>query len=504
MPSMIHVLLIEDDPEHATLIRAHLARRHGSRVAIRTQESLAEGIADIDRQATDVILLDLILPDSPIDKTLGSVLPKAHGIPVIVLSSLEDEEFGFKAVQEGAQDYICKAWMDGETLFRSLRYAIERKTVEEQLRKANHMKDEFLATLSHELRTPIGVIQMFADILARNEGNEVERRQALAAIQRNAHLQASLISDLLDMSRIITGKFSLEQHPQNLNEIVREVVETVGLAASSKKIEVHLALDSEICSVLGDGVRLQQIFWNIVSNAIKFTPSGGTVDVKLARVGSQAEFTVTDNGEGISPDFLPYVFDRFRQEDASIRRRHGGLGLGLALVRYLVELHGGKVIARSMGRGHGSTFSVVLPLLPTATARGSLEGLRVLVVDDSPDTLMLLEYVLRARGATVTSATSAADGFRAFQKEIPDALVCDIGMPEEDGYMLMRRIRQLENEMGHKGVPAVALTAFTRDEDREQALKAGFQEHLPKPLNEQKLAEALLKLTKTRTPEAPL
>lgn len=522
MTSLMRVLLIEDDPEHADLIRSHIARKHSATVEVQWVDRLAKGLERLASDGVDIILLDLGLPDSSADKTLGAVLLKAHGIPVVVLSALEDEELGLKAVHEGAQDYICKGWMDGEVLFRSLRYAIERKVIEEELRQANHAKDEFLATLSHELRTPVGVIQGFAELLNQEIQSDEERKQALDAILRNAKLQVSLINDMLDMSRIITGKLSLESKVQNLVPIINDAVETVSLAAQSKRVELKTVFDPSAGTVLGDQLRLHQIMWNLLSNAIKFTPSGGRIEIRLKRVGSQAEIDVQDTGEGIDPAFLPFVFDRFRQQDSSKRRQHGGLGLGLAIVRNLVELHGGKASVKSDGRGKGSTFTVSFPLMavrigasePIANevkstdkeniipptlgkgVPGSLEGLHVLAIDDSADSLMVVSLILRRYGATVTTAGSAAEAFEILRKATPNVIICDIGMPVEDGYSFLHRLRDTETTMGKSHVPAAALTAYTREEEKREALKAGYQVHLSKPIEEQLLISTVAGLAR--------
>lgn len=519
---LIQVLLIEDDAEHADLIRSHLARKHGATVKIEWVDRLSKGLERLTTGGVDVILLDLGLPDSSVDKTLGAVLAKAHGVPVVVLSALEDEDFGLKAVHEGAQDYICKGWMDGEVLFRSLRYAIERKVIEEELRQANHAKDEFLATLSHELRTPIGVIQGFAEILNQGDQSEEERKQASDAILRNAKLQVRLINDMLDMSRVITGKLSLESKVQNLVPIVNDAVEAVSLAAQSKRVDLKTVFDPSAGTVLGDQVRLHQIMWNLLSNAIKFTPSGGRIEIRLRRVGTQVEIDVEDTGEGINPEFLPFVFDRFRQQDSSKKRRHGGLGLGLAIVRYLVELHGGKASAKSEGHGKGSTFTVSFPLMavrigtpetiknevkssekenvmpPTLDKVEShrLDGLRVLAIDDSPDSLVVLSLILKRNGATVITAGSAAEAFEILRETTPNVIICDIGMPVEDGYSFLHRLRDTETTTGKAHVPAAALTAYTRDEEKQEALKAGYQIHLSKPIQEQVLVSSVAGLAR--------
>lgn len=515
----MRVLLIEDDPEHADLIRSHISRRHAAEVEVLWANRLSAGLGKMESHEVDVILLDLGLPDSTMDTTLSRVLPVALGTPVVVLSSLEDEEYGIKAVHQGAQDYISKSWMDGELLFRSLRYAIERKLTVEELRKANRTKDEFLTTLSHELRTPIGVIQGFAEILGELEASEEVRTQALDAIRRNARLQISLINDMLDMSRIITGKLTLQSKVEDLSAIVVDAIEAVGLAARNKQIQISSAFDSTSASIFGDQVRLHQIMWNLLSNAVKFTPAGGRIDVRVRRTESQVEVEVADNGEGIDPTFLPYVFDRFRQQDGSIQRQHGGLGLGLAIVKHLAELHGGRTWVRTGGIGKGATFTVSFPSaqvhasvaqtvslglpsedhprMSTSVERSprQLAGLNILAIDDSEDSLLLLQVLLRRNGAAVVTASSAAGAREALLQMVPDLIVCDIGMPEEDGYSFIRRLRTDENLKNVRHVPAIALTAYTREEEKRTALQAGFQVHLAKPFDERLLIRGIVGLT---------
>ncbi len=522
---MMHVLLIEDDPEHAELIRLHIARKHGATVVVQWVDRLSKGLTLLADDSVDVILLDLGLPDSSVGQTLGTVLRRAHGIPVVVLSALDDEEFGLSAVHEGAQDYISKSWMDGELLFRSLRYAIERKVAEEELRRANRTKDEFLATLSHELRTPIGVIQGFAEILSQDGPSEIERKQAVTTILRNARLQVSLINDMLDMSRIITGKISLESKAQNLVPIINEAVEAVKLAAQSKRIELISSFDPSVSPVLGDQVRLHQIMWNLLSNAIKFTPIGGRIEIKYRLVGAQAEIEVKDNGDGIDQQFLPFVFDRFRQQDSSIRRQHGGLGQGLSIVRYLVELHGGKISVQSDGIGKGATFTILFPviedrkntaeavyteasstkvdMLNSLTTKKvsllNLNGLHVLTIDDSSDSLALISILLKRHGASVTTATSAVEALRILGEVAPNVIICDIGMPIEDGYSFLQKFRQSESTTGKTPIPVAALTAYTRDEEKQEAYKAGYQVHLSKPIDESLLVQTVANLATPAT-----
>jgi hypothetical protein len=373
--------------------------------------------------------------------------------------------------------------------------------------RVSRMKDEFLATLSHELRTPLNAILGWAQILRTTLPPDAEGDlgEGLEIIERNARAQTQIIEDLLDMGRIISGKVRLDVRPIELAGVVNAAIETVRPAADAKGVRIQALLAASDQTVSGDPGRLQQVFWNLLSNAVKFTPGGGVVRVSVTRVSGHVEVAVSDTGEGIRPEFLPHVFDRFRQADASTTRRHGGLGLGLAIVKQLTELHGGRIAVASEGLGRGTTFTVSLPLATSgaggaarredaasATAPANapsyadslmpqLDGLRVLVVDDEPDARALLRRLLEECRASVRQARSAADAMEQFRAEVPDVLISDIGMPGEDGYSLIRRVRALPAEQGGH-VPAIALTAYARAEDRVRAVLAGFQAHIPKPL----------------------
>ncbi|MGA9994119.1 MAG: PAS domain S-box protein [Pyrinomonadaceae bacterium] len=390
-----------------------------------------------------------------------------------------------------------------EERIKLIREQQARKDAEE----ANRLKDEFLTTLSHELRTPLTSILGWSQLLNTGQLDEQSRERALETIERNALAQRQLIDDLLDVSRIITGKLRLDAYPTKLAPIVEAAVDAVQPTADAKGIKIHAMVELQNGAILGDPDRLQQIIWNLLSNAIKFTPQGGRVEVELTRADSQAQITVKDTGQGIAVEFLPYVFERFRQADSSSTRTYSGLGLGLALVRHLVELHGGSVFAQSEGEGGGATFIVRLPLMLhkerveaghehsmsehfITNHRGQLEGLRVLVVDDDTDACELMALALRKCGADVRTADSAAGAFDTISRWLPDSIVSDIGMPGEDGYDLIRQIRALRPEQGGK-VPALALTAYARDEDRDLALAAGFQMHVGKPVELVELVEAV-------------
>ena len=365
--------------------------------------------------------------------------------------------------------------------------------------QANRAKDEFLATASHELRTPLNAILGWARILRTGQADASVFARGLETIERNAKAQVQLIEDILDGSRLITGKLHLEIVPLDLTALVRAALDAVRPAADAKGISLTVALDPEAARLVGDPERLQQVVWNLANNAVKFTPKGGTVELALTRTGTHIELSVTDTGKGIAADFLPHVFERFRQAEGSTTRRHGGLGLGLALVRHLVEAHGGTVRAESEGDGRGSRFVVLLPvqavyqadsepprLTPTsaltaAAARTSLAGVTILVVDNEDDARDLIAIVLRANGAEVTTAANATEAFERIVESPPKVLISDIGMPDVDGYELIRRVRTLAGARGAT-IPAVALTAYSREQDRRLALAAGFQTHVSKPV----------------------
>lgn len=372
---------------------------------------------------------------------------------------------------------------------------------------ANRIKDEFLAVLSHELRTPLNPILGWAKLLRTRKNDEATIVRALETIERNAKLQAQLIEDLLDVSRILRGKLSLHIRPVELNSTITAALETVRLAAEAKSIKLQTVLPQHTVEVVGDGDRLQQIVWNLVSNAVKFTPAEGRVEVRLAQVGMEAQIQVIDNGKGITPEFLPYVFEYFRQADGKTTRVFGGLGLGLAIVRHLVELHGGTVLADSPGEGQGAIFTVRLPLhksaesvsttnsvqMDLATQDTLLAGVRILFVDDQADVLEFFSFALEQYGAEVTAVSSAAEALEALVKLQPDILLSDIGMPIMDGYMLLRQVRQLPKDKGGE-IPAIALTAYAGEIDYKQAMAAGFQRHIPKPVDPLDLAMAIAKL----------
>ncbi|MDX6269216.1 MAG: hypothetical protein QOD28_439 [Acidobacteriota bacterium] len=419
------------------------------------------------------------------------------------------------ATAESGRRYGLSDLALAEDLAQRAAFAVDNARLYREAQEANRLKDEFLATLSHELRTPLTSILGWTNLLRSVKFDDATAARALETIERNARSQKQLVDDLLDASRIITGKLRLELKPTELKQVVESACEAARPAAQVKGIELGLALDRAASLVAGDAERLQQVVWNLLSNAVKFTPEGGRVEVRLERAGAQARISVTDTGEGIREEFLPYVFDRFRQADQTTTRTHGGLGLGLAIVRHLAELHGGTVAATSAGEGHGATFEVRLPLLEY-TKRGEalpgetehthagelaerqtvLGGLRILIVEDEPDTRVLLGKALERFGATVQACELAEEALAALDADSFDCILSDIAMPGEDGYTFIEKLRARDAARGDSGggqsaIPAIAFTAYAREEDKQRALAAGFQMHLAKPIAPKELAEAV-------------
>lgn len=410
-------------------------------------------------------------------------------------------------------------WVGSNTDIDTLKRANEEKkqllenerAARSEAERANRIKDEFLATLSHELRTPLNAILGWSQLILQGTMKKEDIQRGLEAIERNARAQNKLIEDLLEMSSIISGKIRLDVQELDPAAIAEAAVESVAPTAEAKGIHVRKMIDASAGPVLGDNNRLQQIIWNLLSNAVKFTPKGGTVEVIVERVASQLEITVKDSGMGIKPEFLAYVFDRFRQADSSLTRNHGGLGLGLAIVKQLAGLHGGTVRAESEGEGHGASFIVTLPLAPikdgkdrqhvlASTLPGSgngsivLSGMRILVIDDERDARELIHEVLTQYEAEVITAASAGEGLAILQSQRPDVMISDIGMPEKDGYQFIREVRSLPATQGGR-TPAIALSAFAHSEDRTRAMIAGYQLHLSKPVESNELIASIGNLT---------
>jgi len=407
----------------------------------------------------------------------------------------------------------------------------ERRQVEERLRvalsgeqiaraeaeTANRLKDEFLATVSHEIRTPLNAIIGWSHLLRSGRLDDASIARAIETIDRNAKMQAQLIEDILDVSRVITGKLRLRNESVDIASVINAAIDSVQLAIDSKDLHLEVTLDPSARHTFGDAGRLQQVVWNLLSNAIKFTPPGGRIKVKVKRHEGNMQLLVSDDGQGVSPDFLPFIFDRFRQADGTSTRNHGGLGLGLAIVRHLVELHGGAISAESGGVGEGATFSITLPLAPqsqtlrkkvTGRLRAEevsqghfsslplLDGIKVLLVDDDADTLQVVRAMLDGSKAVVQTANSVNEAMEMLVWYNPHVLVSDLAMPDEDGYSLIRKVRTLGTDKGYQ-IPAIALTSYVRVEDRTQALAAGFNMFVPKPLQPDELITAIVNLADT-------
>ena len=447
------------------------------------------------------------------DRSLGLrsyiVVPlMAHGRPLGALT--------FATAQSGRL-YTEDDFRFAQELAFRVALAVENARAYQEARTANQLKDEFLATLSHELRTPLNAILGYTRLLQSGMIGPEKQSQALVTVERNATALTQIVEDILDVSRIISGKIRLNIQPVDVSDVVKNAVETMTPAADAKQIRVQTILDSGAGPISGDPDRLQQVVWNLVSNAVKFTPKQGIVQVRVERINSHVEIVVSDTGIGIAPDFLPHIFERFRQEDSGPTRAHGGIGLGLAIVRHLVELHGGTIHVASGGKDQGTTFRVRLPLMivhpepasdrrtprtartpADAGALPRLDGLRVLTVDDDADARALVRETLEAAGATVTAADSVAQAIDALGTVRPDVLLADIGMVGSDGFELIRRVRRSDIPQVRE-VPAAALTAYARAEDRMRALQAGFQMHLAKPVDPAELIVAVAALARQRS-----
>jgi PAS domain S-box-containing protein len=479
-----------DEMIGTSILRLIPPNRHPEELEILARIRRGERVDHFEtiRLAKDGRQINLSITVSPIKDSAGHVV----GASKVARDITE---------RKNAESALKKAMEEAERANRErLQLLDSEREARSRAERASRMKDEFLATLSHELRTPLNAVLGWAHILRTDRLQGDELKQGLDTIERNARVQAQIIEDLLDMSRIISGKVRLDVGQIDLPAVLKESVDTVRTAAEAKGIHLQAIVDPRAGPISGDADRLQQVFWNLLNNAIKFTPKDGQIRVLLERVKSHIEVSVMDTGEGIAPEFMPYVFDRFQQGDASTTRRHGGLGLGLAIVKQLVELHGGSVRVKSDGIGKGTTFLVHLPLLavysePDTESRHpqtaprenrslpdvSLTDVHILVVDDEVDARELVKRLLEMAGATVSLAGSASEAIERILVARPDVLVCDIGMPGDDGFSLIRQLRVLE-ESQESALPAVALTAYARSEDRTKSIRSGFQNHLSKPV----------------------
>lgn len=510
-------LLVVDDEESLRITTAAIFENEG--YIVDTASSGDEAIALLNDADYDLVLTDLHMEGGDGLSVLNQIRKQAPLTISVVLTGFASVESAIAALQEGAYDYLIKpcdiesmkhtirrgvehrrlmlaeqkARLDLQQLNLDLEKRIEERTAElkrlnAELAEANRAKDVFLATLSHELRTPLTPVVGWIKLLRSGTLDEKSVAQALDAIERNAWLQSRLIDDLLDTSRIATGKLHFEPKPTDLNVVVKAAVDTVRSSAATRDIDLSLSLWPASLIVMGEPVRLQQIAWNLVSNAIKFTDPGGKVRVTTGLNGTQAHLEVVDTGVGIDAEFLPHVFDRFQQADGSTSRRHGGLGLGLAIADALAKMHGGQLEAQSAGAGHGAHFSFRIGLAQSAKAAvepvdqkvHSLQGLDVLIVEDSSDTLELLSMIFSREGANVTTAASAAEALQHAVIKRPNIIVSDIGMPDTDGYQLLEQLRVLP---GLDNVPAIAVSGYASEEDRERALAVGYLALVPKPID---------------------
>jgi signal transduction histidine kinase len=522
------IVLLEDDDLDAELVAEQL-RSYGLRLAVNRARNEREYVSALAASDVLLVLSDFSLPGYDGLRALEAARQLAPAAPFLFVSGAIGEELAIDTMRRGATDYVLKSRLErlgpavvralGEAEDRRLRRAAELERDELLLREreareaaeaANRLKDEFLALVSHELRTPLNAILGWASLLVRDREDAAALERGLATIERNARVQARLIEDILDIARIVTGKLQLQPARVEVEGFVSAAIDTVRPAATAKRIELLVSGVEDAGTLFADGDRLQQIVWNLVSNAVKFTPADGRVEVRVERFDEAVEIVVSDSGPGIARDLLPHVFERFRQGDGSKTRAQGGLGLGLAIVRHLTEMHGGTVTAGSDGPGEGATFTVRLPVeggtrpsgelappsakvfaQPPPVRSVTLEGVRVLVVDDEPDAREVVVEVLRSSGAEVSSTGTVLEALRELGAFRPHVVISDIGMPYVDGYTLMRRIRSLEAEEGGH-VPAIALTAYARDVDRAEAEAAGYARHVAKPVSPELLVATVV------------
>jgi signal transduction histidine kinase len=532
--SRARVLLADDNTDMREYLRRLLATKYDV-------EAVADGesaLAAMSREKFDLVLSDVMMPKLDGFGLLKALRAdeKTRTIPVILLSARAGEESQVEGMGAGADDYLIKPFSARELMARveahlhlqRVRRESEEAVLQLMAREqkarasaeiANRVKDDFLAMLSHELRTPLNAIFGWTHLLKSGKLSEADRARGIGIIQRNAEAQRAIIDELLDISRIVTGKLQLEPKPVELVTVIEAAIDAVRPTAEAKRIEIATTLDPDAGLVKGEAVRLKQVVWNLLSNAVKFTPPEGRVEVELNVVGTQLEIVVRDTGEGIEPAFLPYIFERFRQADTSAKRMHGGLGLGLSIVNSLVAMHSGSVRAESEGKGTGATFIVTLPSIsellhttePSAVAPGYwqqngsidktedlkpdvLVGLRVLTVDDQQDTRELITLALGRYGAEVRTSDSASMALQMIADWKPDVVVSDIGLPEMDGYDFMRRLREIEGD-GER-IPAIAVTGYAGAVDESKALNAGFALHLSKPIELNELAKAIARVSR--------
>jgi signal transduction histidine kinase len=515
MEQPVNILLVEDDEvDRLTVVRA--LRLAGLETVVEEAESVTAAADALTLRTFDCVLLDYRLPEGDALDVLKSVRQAGLDTPVIILTGRGDEQTAVELMKAGAADYLSKHALSPQRLLQSLRYATERQQhqrecdqllvradlARREAERANAAKDIFLATLSHELRTPMSSIMGWASMLRNHELDKERMAHGLAVIERNAKVQVQLINDLLDVSRIVSGKFELALGSVEPVEACESALETLRPQIEAKNIKIEKAFDPTRGPIKGDAGRLQQVIWNLLSNAIKFSPESSVIRLELRRFEATVEIAVIDHGSGIDPDFLPHIFERFSQASDGTAVSRSGLGLGLAIVRHIVELHDGTIRAESDGEGAGARFMVRLPAEPEPSIPAStrpvaeatrLDGIHVLFVDDSADARELVATILTAHGASVTIAQSIDTVLAALERERPDVLVSDIEMPGGDGYQMIRALRLREEDAAHR-IPAIALTGTTRAEDRIRMLSEGFQLHVPKPIDPTELVAAVAAL----------
>lgn len=450
---------------------------------------------------TSMQLSVIVGPDNGLRPESSLVVPMA--VMGRIIGTIEIQSYRPQAYRQEHVTAMSMAANLTAVAIENVRLLKLERTAREAAEESNRLKDEFLATVSHELRTPLTAILGWARLLEDGALDPAMTQQAVDTIWRNAKAQAQIVDDILDVSRIITGNLYIDLHPIEVVPVVHNAINVVRPTADAKGIRIEVLMDNTPAMISGDANRLQQVIWNLLSNAVKFTNNGGRVTLKVTQANAAVEISVTDTGQGIAREFMPYVFDRFSQADSTTTRHHGGLGLGLAIARHLVEIHGGTIRAASRGEGQGATFTITLPLLESGVksdepatdkslsyASQMLSGLNVLLVDDDTDTLALMATALTRRQANVTAVSSAGEAIQAIRQKRPDVLVSDIAMPDEDGYGLIEKVRSLENGET-QGIPAVAITAYAKDEDRERALSSGFQIYLAKPIELRELVSVV-------------
>lgn len=520
----LRILLVDDDEVDRLAIRRAL---RGAAVDARVEEACgaAEAMKALSGDVFDCILLDYYLPGTDGFEVLRNLRRETPRTPVVMLTGHGDEQTAVELMKAGAADYITKNGLSGERLIQSLRYATERQRLEserdellrreqqarQEAERANRAKDHFLAILSHDLRTPLTAILGWTRMLRAERVDELRLARGLEIIQRNAQVQARLIEDLVDVSRITSGKLQLSLRSVDLANVCLSALEAVRPAAEEKRIQLEEHLDASLEPIVGDSSRLQQVVWNLLTNAIKFTPAGGTVGLRLSASESGVELVVADTGRGIPKEFLSRVFEPFSQAAENVQ---GGLGLGLTIVHSIVEMHGGTVRAESEGEGKGATFYITLPFAATprkdgrdleqlTTATGGqesipkLDGVSVLFIDDNADARELLRMIFTARGATIRAYSTIDEALAALERERPDVIISDIEMPGGDGYELIRALRVREDPESR--IPAIALTGFVSVEDRIRVLTSGFQLHVPKPVEPAELVTAVATLVTRRS-----